>query len=127
MTSIFSKVISGEIAGYKIYEDEFVCAFLDIHPIQKGHTLVVPKQEVSDLFMLDEKIYDKVMHRVRYVAQILKAKFDCTRVCILVEGYDIPHAHVHLIPTNKPEDFDKKFAHPATKEELEEVQKMLCH
>lgn len=127
MTSIFSKVIAGEIAGYKIYEDEFVCAFLDIHPIQKGHTLVVPKQEVSDLFMLDEKIYDKVMHRVRYVAQILKAKFDCARVCILVEGYDIPHAHVHLIPTNKPEDFDKKFAHPATKEELEEVQKMLCH
>ena len=125
MSTIFSQVISGEIPGYKIYEDEYVCAFLDINPIQKGHTLVVPKVEVEDMFLLDEIMYDKVMHRVRYVAQILKAKFDCKKICILVEGYNIPHAHVHLVPTNKPEDFDAKLAHPATKEELEEVQKLL--
>ena len=127
MSTIFSKIISGEIKGYKIYEDEFVCAFLDVKKKKKGHTLVVPKQEVDDMFMLDEKMYDHVMHRVRYVAQILKAKLNCARVCVFVEGYVIPHAHVHLVPTNAPEDFDKKFAHPATEQELEEVHNLLTH
>lgn len=127
MSTIFSKVISGEVPGYKIYEDEYVCAFLDINPIQKGHTLVLPKAEVEDMFNLDEELYDKVMHRVRYVAQILRAKFDCKRICVFVEGFEIPHAHVHLVPCNTPEEFDKKWAHPATQEELEEVQRLLIH
>ena len=127
MTTIFSKVIAREVPGYIIYEDEYVCAFLDINPIQKGHTLVLPKQEMEDMFNLDEELYDKVMHRVRYVAQILRAKFDCKKICVFVEGFEIPHAHVHLMPCNKSEDFDKKWAHPATKEELEEVQKLLIH
>lgn len=125
MSTIFSKIISGEVPSYKIYEDDYVCAFLDVNPIQKGHTLVIPKKEVDDLFALDEKLYDQVMHRVRYVAQVLKAKFDCKRVCVFVEGYVIPHAHVHLVPTNKPEDFDKSLVYVASKEELEEVQKLL--
>ena len=125
MSTIFSKIISGEIPGYKIYEDEYVCAFLDINPIQKGHTLVVPKQEIDNLFLLDEVLYDKVMHRVRYIAQVMKAKFNCARVCVFVEGYIIPHAHVHLVPTNKPEDFDKSLVYHATQEELEEVQRLL--
>lgn len=125
MSSIFSKIISGEIPGYKIYEDEYVCAFLDVNPIQKGHTLVVPKVEVDQMFELDEVMYDKVMHRVRYLAQVIKAQLDCTRVCVFVEGYGIPHAHVHLVPTNTPDDFDKKNVYTASKEELEEVQKLL--
>jgi histidine triad (HIT) family protein len=125
MSTIFSKVISGELPSYKIYEDEYVIAFLDLNPIQKGHTLVVPKVEVDQMFDLDEVMYDKVMHRVRYLAQVIKAKFDCARVCVFVEGYGIPHAHVHLVPTNKPEDFDKALVYKASVEDLEEVQKML--
>jgi histidine triad (HIT) family protein len=125
MSSIFSKIIAGEIPGYKVYEDDYVCAILDINPIQKGHVLVIPKQEVDQLFDLEEKLFDHVMHRVRYLAQILKAQTNCARVCVIVEGYAIPHAHVHLIPTNKPEDCDKSLAHPAQKEELEEMQKLL--
>jgi histidine triad (HIT) family protein len=125
MSSIFSKIIAGEIPGYKIYEDEYVCAILDIHPMQKGHTLVIPKAEVDHLFDLDEKAYDKLMHRVRYIAQLLKAKTGCARVCMLVEGYVVPHAHVHLIPTNSMADFDKSHIYAATKEELEEMQKLL--
>lgn len=125
MSTIFSKIIAGELPSYKIYEDEYVIAILDINPIQKGHTLVIPKVEVDDMFSLDEKMYDHVMHRVRYISQLLKAKFDCERVCVLVEGYNIPHAHVHLVPTNVPEDFDKKLVYQATKEELEEVKKLL--
>jgi histidine triad (HIT) family protein len=125
MSSLFSKIISGEIPAYKIYEDDVVCAFLDINPMQKGHTLVVPKVEVDDFLKLDEEMFDRVMHRVRYVAQVIKGKFNCNRVCMLVEGYAIPHAHMHLIPTNHPNDFDKKNIYQATEEELKEVQALL--
>ena len=125
MSSIFSKIIAGEIPGYKIYEDDCVCAILDIHPMQKGHVLVIPKQEVDQLFDIDEKTYDRVMHRVRYLAQVMKAQLKCSRVCVLVEGYLVPHAHVHLIPTNTLDDFDKKHVYTASKEELEEMQKIL--
>ena len=125
MASLFTKIIQGEIPTYKVYEDDCVIAFLDINPMQKGHTLVVPKVEVDQLFDLDEAMFDRVMHRVRYVAQVLRAKTQCKRVCMIVEGYAIPHAHVHLIPTNTPDDFDKKHVHVATKEELEEMHKLL--
>lgn len=125
MSSIFSKIIAGEIPSYKVYEDEVVFAFLDINPVNKGHTLVVPKVEVDDLFQLDEETYRLTMERVRYVAQILKAKFDCKRICVMVEGYQIPHAHVHLVPTNSPKDFDVHNVYKASTEELEEVQKLL--
>ena len=125
MSTIFSKIIAGEIPSYKIYEDDVVYAFLDINPMQKGHTLVVPKVEVDYLFDLDEKLFDRYMHRVRYVAQIIKAKTNCKRVCVVVEGYAVPHAHVHLIPTNLPDDFDKNNIYKATEEELREMQKLL--
>jgi histidine triad (HIT) family protein len=125
MSSIFSKVIAGEIPGYKIYEDEYVCAILDINPIQKGHTLVIPKQEVDQLFELDEKMFDHMMHRVRYLAQVIKAQTGCARVCVFVEGYGVPHVHVHLVPTNVPADFDKALVYAASKEELEEMQMKL--
>ena len=125
MSTIFSKIIAGEIPSYKIYEDDVVYAFLDINPMQKGHTLVVPKVEVDYLFDLDEKLFDRYMHRVRYVAQIIKAKTNCKRVCVVVEGYAVPHSHVHLIPTNLPDDFDKKNIYKATEEELKEMQELL--
>ncbi len=121
MSTLFTKIIEGEIPAYKVYEDEYVIAFLDINPMQPGHTLVVPKQEVDYLFDLDEVGFDKLMHRIRYVAQILKAKLNCAKVCVIVEGYAIPHAHVHLIPTNSAEDLDKKYIHQATDEELQEM------
>ncbi len=121
MTSIFSKIISGEIPGYKIYEDEYFCAILDINPMQKGHTLVIPKPEVDYLFDLGEALFDKVMHRTRYIAQVIKAKTDCERVCVIVEGYAVPHAHIHLIPTNTPDDLDKTKVYKATEEELKHM------
>lgn len=127
MTSIFSRIIAGELPGYKIYEDEYVCAILDINPIQKGHVLVIPKQEVDQLFELDEAMYDHMMRRVRYCAQIIQAKLGCARVCVFVEGYGVPHVHVHLVPTNIPEDFDKALVYAASQEELQEMQRILAH
>ncbi len=127
MSSLFTKIIAGEIPSYKIYEDEYVCAILDINPIQKGHILIIPKQEVDQLFELDEEIYDQMMRRVRYMAQVVKAKMNCKRVCVFVEGYGVPHVHVHLVPTNTPEEFDKKWQYVATEEELKEMQNLLAH
>ena len=125
MSTIFSKIITGEIPSYKVYEDEYVVAFLDINPIQKGHTLVVPKVEVDQFFDVSEKMFDHMMHRVRYLAQVIKVKTGCERVCVFIEGYGIPHAHVHLVPTNVPEDFDKVHTYKATEEELQEMQALL--
>ncbi|MFA5131794.1 MAG: HIT family protein [Candidatus Paceibacterota bacterium] len=125
MSTIFSKIIAGEIPSYKIYEDEHVFAFLDINPMQKGHTLVVPKVEVDNLFDLDEEMYSSLMLRSKDIAKRMKDTLGCARVCVVVEGYAIPHAHVHLIPTNQADDFDKKNVYRASAEELKEMQAIL--
>ncbi len=121
MSSIFTKIIAGEIPSYKVYEDEYVFAFLDINPSRTGHTLVVPKKEVDQLFDLDDETYMHTMEGVRWVAQLLKTKLHCKRVCVVVEGYEVPHAHVHLLPTDSAEDFISRRPHKATEEELKEV------
>lgn len=125
MSTVFTKIINGELPAHKIYENDHVFVFLDNNPMQRGHTLVVPKKEVEYLFDLDDETYVELMKAVKEIAILLKTKLNCTRVCELVEGYAVPHAHVHLIPTNSKDDFDKKFVHPGTKEELDEVQAVL--
>lgn len=120
--TIFSKIIAGEIKSYKVYEDEYTYAFLDINPIQKGHTLVVPKKEVDYLFDLDEQTYTHLMRASKIVAQMLQEKLSCARVCMLVEGYEVPHAHIKLIPTNNAKDLDQSQSYRATEQQLQEVQ-----
>jgi histidine triad (HIT) family protein len=100
MTTVFSKIISGEIPSHKVYEDERVFAFLDVNPRQEGHTLVVPKREVDYLFDLPVEDYEAVWTAAQRVSTALKAVTHCARVVVLVVGYEVPHAHVHLIPTN---------------------------
>jgi histidine triad (HIT) family protein len=99
MASIFSKIISGEIPSHRVYEDERTFAFLDINPRQEGHTLVVPKREVDYLFDLPTEDYEAVWATCQTVATALKAATGCARVVLLVVGYEVAHAHVHLIPT----------------------------
>lgn len=123
MATLFTKIMKGEIPSYKIYEDDYSFAFLDINPMQRGHTLVVPKIEVDDLFGLDGDMYGHLWETAQRLAKIIKEKTKCGRVCVVVEGYNVPHAHIHLIPTNDPGDFDKKHVHAASKEELESVYK----
>lgn len=100
MSTIFSKIISGELPAHTVYEDERTYAFLDINPRQEGHTLVVPRREVDYLFDLPEEDYEALWAAVERVATALKAVTHCARVVVLVVGYEVPHAHVHLIPTN---------------------------
>jgi histidine triad (HIT) family protein len=96
--SIFAKIIRGDIPSYKIYEDELVFAFLDIHPVMPGHTLVVPKKQVQFVWDLDAADYEAVMRAAKHIALHLRERAEQPYVAQRIVGTDVPHAHVHLIP-----------------------------
>lgn len=104
MASIFTKIINGEIPAHKLYESDKVLAFLDINPVNPGHALVVPKQEVDDLFDLDEETYNEVMEVVRKLAKAVQKAKNPLRVGLMVLGFDVAHAHVHVIPLQQSGD-----------------------
>jgi len=103
--SIFTKIIKGEIPCHKVYEDEFTFAFLDIHPVQPGHTLVVPKRQVEFVWDLGTEDYQAVMATAQKVAKRLKEVLGTPFVGEQIMGIDVPHAHVHLIPFSTAEEF----------------------
>lgn len=103
--SVFTKIIRGDIPADKIYEDDKTLAFLDIHPIQPGHTLVVPKAEVDHIWDLSPEDYKALMDTVKKVGVHLKEVLDTQRVTVQVVGFDVPHTHVHLVPCNSNEEF----------------------
>lgn len=123
MSSIFTKIINGEIPCYKIAEDENYFAFLDINPNAKGHVLCIPKLEVDKIFDMDEAHYLGLMHFSRKIAIALEKTVPCERVGMTVIGLEVPHAHVHLIPLKTMDDirFQKKVA--LSKEEFEALAK----
>ncbi|MBS3738195.1 HIT family protein [Mesohalobacter halotolerans] len=104
MSTIFTKIINGEIPCYKVAESDEFIAFLDINPNAKGHTLCVPKKEVNKIFDLDEDSYLKLMQFSRQVALALRQVVDCKRIGVSVVGLEVPHVHVHLIPINAMKD-----------------------
>ncbi len=116
MASIFSRIVAGEIPCYKVAEDDRFFAFLDISPVAKGHTLVIPKQEVDYIFDLDDETYNGLMTFARKVARALEGAVECKRVGVAVMGLEVPHAHVHLIPITTEGDmnfFREKLSLPA--------------
>ena len=113
MATIFTKIIQGEIPSYKIAESEDFYAFLDINPLAKGHTLVVPKNEVDYIFDLDETNYKELFGFAKKVASAIDKSIPCKRVGIIVFGLDVPHAHIHLIPINQASDMS--FSSPKLK------------
>jgi len=104
MSTIFTKIINGEIPCFKVAEDDNYLAFLDINPNVKGHTLCIPKKEVNKIFDLDEETYLGLMLFSRKVGKALGKTIDCKRVGITVIGLEVPHVHVHLIPLNEMRD-----------------------
>ena len=104
MSSIFTKIINGEIPAYKITEDENFLAFLDVNPNAKGHTLCIPKQEINKIFDIEEDLYTALMKFSRKVAIALEKTVPCKRVGMAVIGLEVPHAHVHLIPLNEMDE-----------------------
>ncbi len=110
MTSIFTKIIRGEIPSHKILEDEKFLAFLDISPLRAGHTLVIPKKEVDYFFDLPDDLLSEIMIFSREVARKIEAVIPCERIGVTVIGLEVPHTHVHLIPINSVTDMN--FAKP---------------
>ncbi len=121
MSSIFTKIIEGEIPCYKVAENDDFLAFLDINPNAKGHTLVIPKMEVNKLFDLEETAYNGLMSFSRKVAIALEKAVVCKRVGVSVIGLEVPHVHVHLIPLNAMTDIDFKHKVSMKKEDFENL------
>ncbi|GAB3923114.1 HIT family protein [Mucilaginibacter myungsuensis] len=106
MSSIFSKIVAGDIPAYKVAESNDFLAFLDISPLTEGHTLVIPKKEVDQLFDLDDETYTGLQLFAKIVATGLKKATDVKRIGVVVMGLEVPHAHIHLIPMNKADDIN---------------------
>ena len=120
--SIFTKIIKGEIPCYKIAEDDRFIAFLDVFPIKKGHTLVVPKVQIDYLFDLDDSLLSDLMLFAKKVAQKMERAIPCERIGVAVIGLEVPHAHVHLVPLDTVGDID--FGQPKlqlSNEEMAEI------
>lgn len=104
MNSVFTKIIKREIPAFIIHEDDLSIAFLDINPLQKGHTLIVPKIEVDYFFDLDDELLSKMLLFAKKIAKAIKNTVSCKKVAMSVIGLEVPHAHIHLIPINKMSD-----------------------
>ncbi|MFI3248381.1 MAG: HIT family protein [Rikenellaceae bacterium] len=126
MATIFSRIIAGEIPCYKVGEDDKYFAFLDINPLKKGHTLVVPKVEVDYIFDLDDDTLSGMILFAKKLAKQIEQSVECERVAIVVLGLEVPHAHIHLIPISGEGDVDfKREREKLTPEEFAEVAKMI--
>ena len=113
MDSIFTKIVKGEIAAHKIAEDDRFLAFLDVFPLQKGHTLVIPKQQIDYIFDLDDTLLADLMVFAKKVAGGVQKATRAPRIGVTVIGLEVPHTHVHLIPISKMDDMN--FSHPKKK------------
>ena len=130
MSSIFTKIVNGEIPSYKIAEDENYYAFLDINPLAKGHTLVIPKKEVDYIFDVDDDLLAGMMVFAKKVGLAIEKEVECKRIGIAVLGLEVPHTHIHLVPINGIYDIDfsrpkLKFSDEALKEIAGSIRKNL--
>jgi histidine triad (HIT) family protein len=123
MSSIFTKIVNGEIPAYKIAEDDKYLAFLDVNPNAKGHTLCIPKQEIDKIFDMEEEDYLGLMKFSKKIAVALEKTVPCKRIGIAVVGLEVPHAHVHLIPLNEMDEMRFQNKVSLSKEEFEALSK----
>lgn len=121
MPSIFTKIIKGEIPSYKIAENEDFYAFLDIRPLHKGHTLVIPKKEIDYIFDLDDKTISGLMLFSKRVAKAIEAAIPCERIGVAVIGLEVPHCHVHLSPINSIYDLDFSKSTKLSPDEMQKI------
>lgn len=122
MATIFSKIAAGEIPSHKIAENDLYFAFLDIHPLTKGHTLVIPKKEEDYIFRLDDENYQGLMLFAKKIALAIEKAIPCKRIGMAVIGLEVPHAHVHLIPIQQENDMN--FRNPKLELSSEEMDKI---
>ena len=126
MASIFTKIINGEIPSYKIAETEDYLAFLDVFPLVKGHTLVIPKKEIDYIFNMDDELFTGLHLFAKKVSKAVEKAVPCKRIGVAVIGLEVPHTHIHLVPINEVGDIN--FAKPklqVDKAEMEEIAKKI--
>jgi histidine triad (HIT) family protein len=123
MSTIFTKIVNGEIPAYKIAEDDNFLAFLDVNPNAKGHTLCIPKQEINKIFDIEDDLYLALMAFSKKIAIALEKTVPCKRVGMAVVGLEVPHAHVHLIPLNEMDEMRFQNKVSLSKEEFETLAK----
>ena len=126
MSTIFSKIVSGEIPSFKVAETDQFLAFLDINPNTKGHTLCIPKKEVDRLFDLDDETYNGLMSFSKNIAKAIEQAIPCIRVGMTVVGLEVPHAHIHLIPIITMEDVQFIKKTQLSTEEFQETAKAIA-
>ena len=127
MTSIFSKIVAGEIPSHKIAETDKFLAFLDVSPLATGHTLVIPKKEIDYLFNIEDDLYSGLMLFAKKVARAIESAIPCKRIGVAVIGLEVAHAHVHLVPINNVGDinFSRPKLHPGNHELVETANKIM--
>ncbi len=125
MSSIFTKIVKGEIPCYKIAEDENFLAFLDVNPNAKGHTLCIPKQEINKIFDIEDDLYIGLMKFAKKIAISIEKTIPCKRIGMAVIGLEVPHAHVHLIPLNEMDEMRFQNKVSLAKEEFEDLIKAI--
>ena len=113
MSGIFAKIVKGEIPSFKVAENEYCYAFLDIQPLVKGHVLVIPKKEIDYIFDIENPLYNELWNFGRQVAVAMKKVIDCKRIGVAVIGLEVPHAHIHLVPLQSVSDIN--FSQPKIK------------
>jgi histidine triad (HIT) family protein len=123
MSSIFTKIVNGEIPCYKIAEDANFLAFLDVNPNAKGHTLCIPKQEIDQLFEIEDELYLDLMQFSKKIATALQKTVPCKRIGMAAIGLEVPHAHIHLIPLNEMDEMRFQNKVTMTKDEFEALAK----
>jgi histidine triad (HIT) family protein len=126
MSTIFSKIVNGEIPCYKVHENDEFLAFLDVFPVSRGHVLVIPKKETDYIFDIEDQSYSRMWQYAKKIAKALKLSFNCQRVGVSVIGLEVAHAHIHLLPINSLEDMNfSKQKMKLSKQEFEEIAKVI--
>jgi len=121
MTSIFSKIIQRDIPGHIVYEDEYTIAILTINPINPGHTLIIPKVEINHFLDVPEPFYSKVFSNAKFIGQAIHKVAKSKRIGAIIQGLEVPHFHLHLVPLNSPADMDFRNSKSPSQEELKET------
>ena len=123
--TLFTKIIKGEIPSYTIFEDDLTYAFLDINPIQPGHTLIVPKIEVDHFLDLEEPYYSRVFQNAKIIGKAIQKATGAKRIGTVIAGWDVPHFHYHILPINSMADLDHKNAQKRSEAEMLDIQKKI--